>query len=185
MRRTHLLCALLLLVVPAAFGPAAATARSRAVEQRDPGLEQAIIHEVNRLRQARGLHPLAASAPLQAAAAFQTRDMIERGYFEHERQGSTFSGRLRRFYPITPGKTWTVGENLAWSSPTISAASTIDLWLNSPPHRRNLLEPTWREVGVGVFSAPSAGGAFAETGGPVFVVTMDFGARGSRLSSLR
>ncbi len=186
-RRALFLCLLVAaLAVPAALAPAAAPAKANDTELRAEPLEQGILREVNRLRQARGLRVLTFSASLQAAASFQSRDMLEHGYFDHEQPGGTaFSNRLKRFYPLIDGSPWLVGENLLWSSPSISTAAAVKLWLSSPPHRRNLLDPTWREVGVGAFSTPTATGAFAAANGPVVVVTMDFGSRAGRTTSTR
>ena len=86
--------------------------------------------------------------------------------------------RLKRFYPIVSGLNWTVGENLLWSTPGIGAGAAVKLWLASPPHRRNLLDPAWREVGLGAYSTAVGTGAFAAANGPVIAVTMDFGSRG-------
>ena len=57
----------------------------------------------------------------------------------------------------------------------MDADEAIQAWLDSPPHRENMLDPTWREVGIGSLHAASAGGTFG--GGPTWVITMDFGAR--------
>lgn len=177
-RRSLVLCALVLLVVLAAFVPATATAKPGASGQRDAALEQGILREVNRVRAARGLRALTLSTPLQSAATFQSRDMIERGYFDHDQPGGvSFGERLRRFYPVVGSGHWSVGENLLWSTQGIGAAAALRLWLASPPHRRNIFDPTWRDAGVGAFVSPTASGAFSAAGGPVVVVTMDFGAR--------
>lgn len=187
LRRPLLLCVLLvLLAVPTAVMPAAAGTTTKAGEQRDGVLEQGILREVNRLRAARGLRALTVSSPLQAAAAFQSRDMLERGYFDHDQPGgASFGVRLKRFYPVASGSAWLVGENLLWSSQGITPAAAVKLWLASPPHRRNLFDPTWREVGLGAFDADTATGAFVEANGPVVVVTMDFGSRtGSRTTAV-
>jgi uncharacterized protein YkwD len=43
------------------------------------------------------------------------------------------------------------GENLAWGQGDIgSPLSTLGLWLNSPPHRANLLGRGWRDLGIAV-----------------------------------
>ena len=180
MRRWPLVLPVLvvLLAVPAAVVPASAARTTKAVEQREEGLEQGILREVNQLRVAHGLRALTISAPLQAAASFQSRDMLERGYFDHNQPGgTTFGARLKRFYPLTAGSTWLVGENLLWGTLGITPATAVKLWLSSPPHRRNLLDASWREVGVGAFDTAAPTGAFAAAGGPVVVVTMDFGSR--------
>jgi uncharacterized protein YkwD len=184
-RRCLLLCVLVALlaatavVTPVSAGTIASrSSELRNAQQRDAALEQGILREVNRLRVTRGLRPLALSASLQAAATFQSRDMLERGYFDHDQPGGvSFSARLKRFYPLTSGASWLVGENLLWSSAGIAPEAAVKLWLASPPHRRNLFDPTWREVGLGAYETPTPSGAFAAAGGPVVVVTMDFGSR--------
>ena len=180
-RRPLLLCVLLvLLAVPAAVVPASAATTTKAATQRDGALEQGILREVNRLRLARGLRALTISTPLQAAATFQSRDMLERGYFDHDQPGgASFGARLKRFYALTGGSAWLVGENILWSSVGITSAAAVKLWLSSPPHRRNIFDATWREVGLGAFNTAVPTGAFAEANGPVVVVTMDFGSRSS------
>ena len=183
-RRSLLLCVLLtLLAVPAAFTPASATAKPN-VGQRETPLEHGILREVNRMRAARGLRALTVSLSLQAAARFQSRDMLERGYFDHDQPGgASFSNRLKRFYPLVGGSPWLVGENLLWSSDGIAASEAVKLWLSSPPHRRNLFDATWREFGVAAFTSPIASGAFSAANGPVVVVTMDFGSRSTPRST--
>ena len=178
-RRSLILCVLLvLLAVPAALVPASAMAKANVGQQREGTLEQGMLHEINRLRSARGLRVLTLASSLQAAATYQSRDMLDRGYFDHDQPGGTsFGDRLKRFYPLVGGSPWLVGENLLWSSDGITPSAAVKLWLTSPPHRRNLFDPTWREVGVAAFLSTTATGAFAAANGPVVVVTMDFGSR--------
>ena len=46
-----------------------------------------------------------------------------------------------------------LGENLAWGSGYWSTpAGTVKQWLGSPAHRRTMLKPRVRELGVGVAS---------------------------------
>ena len=51
----------------------------------------------------------------------------------------------------------------------------IEMWLNSPPHRENLLNPRWREIGLGGVRALGAPGIY--TGYDVTILTADFGYR--------
>jgi uncharacterized protein YkwD len=70
-----------------------------------------------------------------------------------------------------------VGENLVWASPDLNAREALALWLDSPPHRQNLLRAAWREVGLGAvhsLSAPGVYGGLAAT-----ILTADFGVRHS------
>jgi uncharacterized protein YkwD len=60
-----------------------------------------------------------------------------------------------------------MGENLAMMDGCPkTAARIVELWMNSPPHRKNLLSSKFRVVGVGVVSSGSCGRA---------VYTTDFG----------
>ena len=172
--RRSLCCAVLVLAALAA-APLAGGATS--ATQRDARLEQGILKELNQLRAEHGLRALTPSRELQSAAAFQTRALLTQGLFDHDTAaGGTFTSRLRRFYPVRGARSWSVGENLLWSSPTLDAPEAIRLWLDSPPHRRNMLDPNWREVGIAGFDADSASGVYASAGA-VVVVTVDFGAR--------
>jgi uncharacterized protein YkwD len=174
MRRS--LCCAVTAAVLAIVGVASATADT-GPGQREMTLEQAILHEVNHVRSDRGLRPLTASRSLVAAAAFQSKALLTQGLFDHDTQGGgAFGDRLRRFYPVGSARAWSVGENLLWSSVGIDAATAIQRWLDSPPHRHILLDPTWREFGIGALGTNAAPGVYAAAG-PVVVVTMDFGVR--------
>ena len=50
------------------------------------------------------------------------------------------------------------------------------MWENSPEHRKNMLDPHWREIGISAVHAPTASGVY--NGLPVSIVTTDFGVRG-------
>jgi hypothetical protein len=103
-----------------------------------------------------GLLPLARSAALDRAAAAHAEDMAARGYMEHEGlDGSTPASRAAaEGYAVPPGNGWLVVE-------TISAISDepqgpVNWWLSDGLHRRVVLRPTWREMGVGY----AAGGPY-------------------------
>ena len=170
------ICCALVVVLALAAAPLA-TGSAKASAQRNQTLEQGILREVNRVRAAHGLRSLALARGLQAAAMFQSRALLAQGVFEHDSPaGGAFGERLRRYYPVGGAHAWSVGENLLWSSVGIDAGAAVKLWLDSPPHRKIMLEPTWREFGIGAFATPSAPGVFASAGA-VVVVTMDFGSR--------
>jgi uncharacterized protein YkwD len=174
------LCSLVVLALAIGVGLAAApraTGREQAASQRQASLEQAIVREVNRVRVSHGLRPLTLSRGLEDAAKFQTRSLLSQGLFEHDSPASgSFGDRMHRFYPIGGARSWGVGENLLWSSVGIDAAGAVRIWLGSAPHRKIMLDPSWREFGIGAFGAPSAPGVYASAGA-VVVVTMDFGSR--------
>jgi uncharacterized protein YkwD len=139
-------------------------------------LESAVLADVNRVRAQHGLGPLRLSTRLAAAAAQHSREMARRGYFSHESaDGSAFWKRVERFYGSAHYRFWSVGENLLWSSPDVDAAGAIDMWMKSPPHRANLLNGRWREIGISAVHVTSAPGAYR--GLDVTIVTADFGVR--------
>ena len=110
-------------------------------------MESSTLRLINQAREAKGLKPVRLDLRLWRAARHHTRDMLKRHYFAH---GAT-SDRLARY--VHSG---VIGETLAWGSGSYaSPASTVNSWLNSPPHRRILLDPDFRFIGIG-----SRGGAF-------------------------
>ena len=135
-----------------------------------------LLAEINAERRASGLHVLAVSPALAEAAGYHDRQMLEHGFFGHNSpDGASFWQRLKRFYPPETGRYWAVGENLLRASPGTGAETMLRSWLASAPHRRVLLDPSWRSVGLAIRHVSMAGGVFG--GRPVTVVTADFGVR--------
>jgi uncharacterized protein YkwD len=106
-----------------------------------PG-EIAIVRVMNSVRAANGVPPLRIGRALSRAARSHSVDMVRRGYFDH----GPFVQRLRRFGVRAPY----VGENLASGTTPLSAAAIVQMWIASPPHRQNLLDRSFRRIGVGV-----------------------------------
>jgi uncharacterized protein YkwD len=134
-----------------------------------------VLTQLNEVRVANGLVPLKPSSSLSAAAEQHSAEMLADGYFAHDSaNGSPFWRRIQRYYPSHNGY-WSVGENLIWSSGSLGATSALKLWLSSPEHRANILNPHWREIGVAALSETDAPGTFG--GDSVTLVTTDFGVR--------
>lgn len=139
-------------------------------------LEQGVLAEINALRKEHGLAPLRVSSRLSAAARAHSAEMAGRGYFSHNSaNGSTFDRRIARYYPISGSRYWSVGENLLWSSPDVDPGGALDMWWNSPEHRKNMLTARWREIGLSAVHVATAPGTFG--GREVTIVTTDFGVR--------
>jgi uncharacterized protein YkwD len=139
-------------------------------------LETAVIGRINAIRRSRGLRPLRSNSRLAAAADFHSRDMARKGYFEHDSaNGTAFWRRIERFYPSRGFNSWTVGENLLWATDRYGASFAVREWMNSPPHRENILSRDWREIGIGAVFVASAPGEYR--GRSVTIVTADFGSR--------
>jgi uncharacterized protein YkwD len=155
--------------------PAGSAGRNRGVA-RVSSLDSALLVQVNAFRVAHGLTALRVSPFLGAAARAHSTQMARLGYFSHNSaNGSAFSSRIATYYPSRGYRSWTVGENLLWASPDVSAARALKLWLASPPHRANLMNPRWREIGLAAVHATRAPGVYGNS--PTTIVTADFGAR--------
>ena len=139
-------------------------------------LEHGVLASINALRSQHGLAPLRLSLELGAAARQHSSEMASRGYFSHaSANGSSFDRRIVRFYPMGHRSYWSVGENLLWSSPDVDATSALNMWLNSPEHRKNMLTARWREIGLSAVHVSAASGTYG--GREVTIVTTDFGVR--------
>jgi uncharacterized protein YkwD len=158
-----------------AAGASAATKPARSIEAEDR-LERLVLAELNAVRRSHGLRPLRDSRPLAAAADAHSRAMGRFGFFQHEsRDGTAFWHRVKRFYGPRARSSWSVGENLLWSTPGLNARAAVQLWMESPGHRRNILTPRWREIGLSAVRVAAAPGVFG--GRDVVIITTDFGAR--------
>jgi uncharacterized protein YkwD len=157
------------------MGATAAGKPARSLAAADQ-LEGGVLVELNAIRRAHGLVPVRLSHPLSAAADSHSRSMGRFGYFEHEsRDGSAFWKRVQRFYGAGDYGTWSVGENLLWSSGGLDARRALELWMKSPAHRANILTPRWREVGLSAVTVAAAPGVYG--GRDVVIITTDFGVR--------
>ena len=106
-------------------------------------LEANVLVAINTIRAQHHLQALRLSSPLELAARAHSEQMAADGYFAHESaDGSAFWRRVQSFYRSSPWRFWSVGENLLWSSPDIDAGKALKLWLASPEHRKNLLNPS-------------------------------------------
>lgn len=115
----------------------------------DNSLTAEVVRLVNEERAKEGLAPLGTFDTLTQAAAIRAPELVE--LFSHTRpNGSTCFTALDETGARRGAHT--CGENIAAGSPT--AAEVVDLWMNSPGHRANILNPDFTHIGVGYFNAP-------------------------------
>jgi len=135
-------------------------------EPRDPrlaeieSLEMQCFNEVNRLRVAHRLSPLAFNEGLARVARDYSRRMAEEKFFSHDDpDGHTVRERVSE-----ARIRWRVlGENLAYSNGYINpVAVSMTGWLDSPGHRRNLLDQMWRQTAIGVWISANGTVYFTE-----------------------
>jgi uncharacterized protein YkwD len=130
---------------------------------------------INRERAAHGERPLHANRRLQRAAQAHSRSMAFGDYFEHVGPGDvTPLARLRAVGYISSSHVgFEVGENIAWGTLSLATPRAIvAAWMASPGHRANILDPHYRETGIGVSPHPPTSLA---DGQPGAVYTQDFG----------
>ncbi|MGH3134370.1 MAG: CAP domain-containing protein [Gaiellaceae bacterium] len=165
----------MLLCAAAAFCAVGAAAATQGSERR-AGIASLLVERINAFRAERGLAPVRPAPSLRLAALSHTRDQTRRGVFAHRSpDGTPFADRIARFYGKRGFTRWSVGENLLFGPVSIGPDEALEAWLASPPHRRLLLEPRWRDVGIVALVADAAPGDFG--GRNVVVITSDFGAR--------
>jgi uncharacterized protein YkwD len=137
------------------------------IDVQSEAFELEVIRLANQERISRGLAPLRRSDQLTTAARAHNQDMIVNDFFSHT--GSNGSSSAQRacasgYQPYGWGACY-VGENIAvgYSSP----AAVMTGWMNSSGHRANILNPDYREIGVGHATGGSWGNYW----------TMDLGAQ--------
>jgi uncharacterized protein YkwD len=139
-------------------------------------LNHQVLHAINAFRAAHHLHALKESTQLDASARQHSLEMGADGYFAHpSANGTAFWKRIERYFSSGRYSYWSVGENLLWSSPVVSAATAMQMWIASPEHLKNLLTPEWRSLGVSSVHVVQAPGIYH--GLPVTIITTDFGVR--------
>lgn len=115
-----------------------------------------IMDEIVRLsnleREAHGVPPLTADPLLEKAATGHSEEMAALGYFSHTSPTAgreTPSDRIR----LAGVDFRASGENIAsftGHAESTLAEKAVRGWMNSPPHRKNLLSPMFTHVGIGV-----------------------------------
>jgi uncharacterized protein YkwD len=121
-----------------------------------------VVRRTYRLAPVRGNGPLNRSSVLKANA-------VRRCGFSHTPCGMAFTTTFRAAHYL-PARAF--GENLAWGQADLgSPLHTLGMWLNSPPHRANLLSRGWRDLGIAV----ERGRIFGRDGVSLWV--MEFGRR--------
>lgn len=124
-----------LVAVPVVFGMPAADAAT------DPGAQ--VLQLTNAQRAKHGCAALVRNRTIDRAAQGYATQMSRAGTFSHRGpNGSTFDQRIRASGYQRPG-----GENIAEGQD--GAGEVVTDWMNSPGHRRNILDCSFRTIGLG------------------------------------
>ncbi|MEU6868740.1 CAP domain-containing protein [Streptomyces sp. NPDC046876] len=122
---------------PASPAPASPATASGAVAE--------VLALVNKERAAAGCPAVTLNAQLTKAAQDHSTDMAQHATMSHT--GSDGSDPGQRI--TAAGYTWSsYGENVAYGYST--PAQVMDGWMNSPGHRRNILDCSYKEIGIGL-----------------------------------
>lgn len=142
--------------------PSATPTATAACPSYDQTFEGQVLVLLNQERAKVGLPALKAQSQLAAAARVHSADMACKNYFSHTgSDGSTFTGRIEQ-----QGYHWSAAaENIAAGSNT--PEGVVQQWMNSAPHKANILNPTYTEVGVGY--------AYSSASTYKYYWTLDFG----------
>jgi uncharacterized protein YkwD len=116
-------------------------------------LQNELLWKINDIRVANGLAALTPVDEMTTAASYLTGEMFQRGYAGHyDSAGRDGGQRLTLLgYNFT---SW--GEIVGESNATGDASylwgndEMLNWWMNSPPHRANILNPNFTEFGLGV-----------------------------------
>jgi uncharacterized protein YkwD len=113
--------------------------------------EQGVIDLTNaeRKKADKSLEPLKMNPKLMEAARKHAANMAAQEKLEHELDCKTPADRV-----TAAGYEWeTVGENIAQGQETPKKA--LASWMDSPPHRENILNSEFTEIGVAVAKSKS------------------------------
>ncbi|MEV7235337.1 CAP domain-containing protein [Streptomyces sp. NPDC051020] len=104
-----------------------------------------VLALVNSERGKVGCSPLTVNAKLTKAAQEHSKDMADHRNMSHTgSDGSSPADRITR-----AGYTWSAyGENVAYGYST--PESVMNAWMTSPGHKRNILDCTYKEIGIGL-----------------------------------
>ncbi len=108
-----------------------------------------VIELTNQERKKRGLNSLTWNGQLFQAAQNHCVNMAKGNFFDHRQ----FQERVKaQGYPSS----W-IAENIAAAHS--SPEDVVRGWMNSPGHRKNLLNPAYNEIGVGHHYEKNDGGS--------------------------
>ncbi|MBI4033574.1 CAP domain-containing protein [Candidatus Saccharibacteria bacterium] len=126
-----------------------------------------LLNSTNSARADNGAAALKINNKLAAAAQAKANDMAARNYWSH----NTPEGNPPWTFVTTQGYSYQkLGENLA--AGFSDEQSTVNGWMGSPPHRENLLDSAFSDVGFGWANNPNYTSA---GGGPMTIVVAFYG----------
>lgn len=143
-----LIIALLFLMIPAGGSLADDALKNK---------EQQMLDLINQERIVRNLKPLTIDPSLTVAARGHSQEMITLNYFSHE---SPITGNLEARIKNAGVKGWAIiGENLAGAQDVKVAHDAL---MKSEGHRKNILNPNYTHIGIGIAKGSQYGKMFTQ-----------------------
>ncbi len=109
-----------------------------------------VLNLVNQERAKNGLAALSWGATCEEAANIRAREIMT-SYAHTRPDGSSWSTTCP--IPQTGGKS---GENLNAGNAAVSPQTVVTSWMNSPDHRKNILDPDFKYLSVGFVFDPNS-----------------------------
>ena len=145
------------------LAPGGACARSNDPSAAPRAQRRAITCLVNWARARDRQSRLSQSQPLHQAAAMKGHGVVSCRQISHTPCGSDVAASVRR----SGYEHARFGENLyVGTLGSASARDVVAAWLRSPPHRANILDPAFRDVGAALVRAD---GVFYDGGALVWI----------------
>ena len=136
-------------------------------------LRSATLCLINKIRHHHGLGSLHSQRKLRKAAQGHSGDMVHRDYFSHDSPGgSSIQTRIGGSGYLAGAHSYQYGEIIGGgTSSGGSPKSVTKAWMGSPPHRSEILNGGFHDLGIGVsYGFPGRGNHGA-------TFTIDFGSR--------
>lgn len=118
--------------------------------------EQQMLNLVNQARAQNNVPPLQIDMQVTNVARIKAQDMIDNNYFSHNspKYGSPFD--MMKSFGVSYVQ---AGENIAGNQTVVNAENAL---MNSPGHRKNILNPAYTHIGIGIKSGGPYGNMFSQ-----------------------
>jgi uncharacterized protein YkwD len=173
------LLACLAVALPAATASAAAPCANASIvptASNGAAVRSATLCLINKERTSRGLVALRADGQLRKVAQRYSGQMVTHSFFAHVGyDGSTLRSRIDTHTSyLSRAAKWSLGENLYWGSGELATPQeSVQGWMHSPGHRRNMLNAKFRDIGIGI----AIGAPQDVSGEPAATYATEFGTR--------
>ena len=109
---------------------------------------EAVLKLVNEERAKQGLNPLSLSAKLTDIATMKSKDMADKGYFDHTSPTYGTPFQMLQDFGVHYSS---AGENIAAGQKT--PEEVMNAWMNSPGHRANILGANFTQIGIAYYQS--------------------------------